>query len=279
MIVSQYNSNYNINNNNNNNADRRSEKLDLLEEENLVSFYLDSEPCGPRTELWSGYLEENGEISFVANYHLWIRCSAKQHYSQRQNIPGEGIFFVIVHQSHGRAAKHWATYDPVQHNFGADFSFSPTDVREVAYFIELAALNGEVFAKTPILRPYTERWFREKVKKQNEITPLRNHFLGRYAAKPLSDQEKIVILSQKVQILRSHIAQLEQQIAHQIEQNRNWKEENVRLERQIKQNAEMMPWASLAPSTATDTVVHPPVDPSSSSGLDDGKRESTDTNN
>jgi hypothetical protein len=42
-------------------------------DESYAVFYLDGEPCGPRTELWSGYVENNEEVSFVGGMSLWVR--------------------------------------------------------------------------------------------------------------------------------------------------------------------------------------------------------------
>ncbi len=112
-------------------------------------FHIDGEPCGPRTELWSGYLEENNEISFVSTFNLWIRCSEK-------NWGNENLV-VILYKKVGSSP--WANYQSMYHCFAEDLRICPQETKNVCYVLEIANTNGMAIARSPIMRPYTERWY------------------------------------------------------------------------------------------------------------------------
>eukprot|EP01114_Cavostelium_apophysatum_P022734 TRINITY_DN8325_c0_g1_i4.p1 TRINITY_DN8325_c0_g1~~TRINITY_DN8325_c0_g1_i4.p1 ORF type:complete len:208 (+),score=21.65 TRINITY_DN8325_c0_g1_i4:1209-1832(+) len=164
----------------------------------LATFTLEGEACGPRTELWTAYLEGEAvsnkqadlskpyDISFVSGFNVWLRCSSHE-------WKADETFLIIIYKRVGGENAPW-TNESCVHHFSKDFRLSPTETKNTSYVIEVATMSGQSVARSPILRGFTERWFREKLKKGN-ILPLKGLQIGRYASGSLLDFNHIDELS------------------------------------------------------------------------------------
>lgn len=85
-----------------------------LADYNFAIFSISGEACGPRTELWSAYLE-NQQVQFVINYGIWIECSFKDW--------REEVYVVLLQQSGigSLQSSEWEIYQSILHNFKENF--------------------------------------------------------------------------------------------------------------------------------------------------------------
>ncbi|PRP74866.1 hypothetical protein PROFUN_16133 [Planoprotostelium fungivorum] len=140
-----------------------------------VFFTISGESCGPRTQMWSAYHESDNEISFVGGRHLFIKCSHRQVWGTEDP---RGRYIITVHQSTG--SDKFTPCEPIPHHFSFDFDFHPTDTKSCTFFVTISTEgpDGKVIAKTPILKPFTERWFRDKIKRQATLEPVKDYQIG-----------------------------------------------------------------------------------------------------
>lgn len=60
----------------------------------------------------------------------------------------------------------------------------------MSYIVEVSTQNGTLIARSPIMKPFTERWFREKLKKLHTTpgTPQANNPSNNIALEPLKQK-------------------------------------------------------------------------------------------
>ena len=238
--------------------------------ETTLHFFFDGEACGPRTELWTGYVEPTYEeeslknsstvsdvlrlgsgtslmISMVTGYKVFIRASTQRDMSQPQDdnsnvLLGTGDqiisdsdmkiqLLILVHRRVGTNS-NWSLCRQMYHTFSANnpFGFSPQEVKNVCYVLELVTPTGVAVARTPVIKPYTERWFREKLKKSKgenkniHLIPLKQMHIGHYTSKILQTSHKVDELTQLNRQLVRDIHNLREENRALHDQNGSWQQ-------------------------------------------------------